>query len=201
MKIKVIERWYIWPYPILEISERNFNVFWDRLRNSNYTDFSRINYGVFLNWYNFRGRNELLKIKFRKGYREHYLFEYDIPYINKNKTLGKILSIELFRMKKFHYKTINNNLLYSSYDDQYFLNWNSAFTLQYKRDLNLTHRLSIKYSWFKVPDDIQTLNSNFLGNESREFDFSTLEYHYENEKRNSISYPTKGSQIELLVSA
>ena len=180
VKIKVIERWYIWPYPILEISERNFNVFWDRLRNSNYTDFSRLNYGVFLNWYNFRGRNELLKLKFRKGYKEHYLFEYDIPYINKNKTLGKILNVELFRMKKFHYKTVNNNLLYSSYDDQYFLNWNSAFTLQYKRDLNLTHRLSIKYSWFKVPDDIQTLNSNFLGNESRVFDFSTLEYNYEN---------------------
>ena len=201
VKIKVIERWYIWPYPILEISERNFNVFWDRLRNSNYTDFSRVNYGVFLNWYNFRGRNELLKLKFRKGYKEHYLFEYDIPYINKNKTLGKILNVELFRMKKFHYKTINNNLLYSSYDDQYFLNWNSAFTLQYKRDLNLTHRLSIKYSWFKVPDDIQILNSNFLGNESSEFEFSTLEYHYENEKRNSISYPTKGSLNELLVSA
>ena len=78
VKIEVTERWYVWPYPILEISERNFNVFWDRLQKSNYTDFSRINYGVFLNWYNFRGRNELLKLKFRKGYKEHYLFEYDI---------------------------------------------------------------------------------------------------------------------------
>ena len=61
--IEVVERWYVWPYPILEISERNFNVFWDSLQNSNFTDFSRLNYGVFLNWYNFRGRNELLKMK------------------------------------------------------------------------------------------------------------------------------------------
>ena len=199
--IQVIERWYIWPYPILEISERNFNVFWDSLQSSNYTDFSRLNYGVFLNWYNFRGRNELLKLKFRKGYKEHYLFEYDNPYINKNKTLGTILNIELFRMKQFHYSTINNVLLYKSYNDQHFLNRNSAFTLQYKNNLNLTHRLSIKHCWFEVPEDIQTLNSNFLGNEKREFEFSILEYHYENEKRNSISYPTKGSFNEVLISA
>ena len=171
------------------------------LQNSNYTDFSRLNYGVFLNWYNFRGRNELLKLKFRKGYKEHYLFEYDIPYINKSKTLGTILNVELFRMKQFHYKTIDNTLLYESYDDQHFLNWNSAFTLQYKKDLNLTQRLSIKHSWFEVPEDIQTLNPNFLGNERYEFEFSTLEYHYENEKRNSISYPTKGSFNEVLISA
>lgn len=201
VNIEVVERWYVWPYPILEISERNFNVFWDSLHNSNYTDYSRLNYGVFLNWYNFRGRNELLKLKFRKGYKEHYLFEYDIPYINKSKTLGTILNVELFRMKQFHYKTIDNSLFYESYDDQHFLNWNSAFTLQFKKNLNLTHRLSIKHSWFKVPEDIQTLNPNFLGNDKHEIEFSVLEYHYENEKRNSISYPTKGSFNEVLVSA
>ena len=53
IKLKVIERWYVWPYPIFEISERNFNVFWDSLHNSLLTDLSNLNYGVFLNWYNF----------------------------------------------------------------------------------------------------------------------------------------------------
>ena len=76
IRLTARERWYVWPYPIFEISERNFNVFWDSLQQSNFQDFSRLNYGVFFNWYNFRGRNELLKIKLRKGYREHYLFEY-----------------------------------------------------------------------------------------------------------------------------
>ena len=46
--IEVIERWYIWPYPILEISERNFNVWWDEFKSSNYSDFSRFNYGLSL---------------------------------------------------------------------------------------------------------------------------------------------------------
>ena len=39
ISIEVIERWYIWPYPILEISERNFNVWWDEFKSSNYSDF------------------------------------------------------------------------------------------------------------------------------------------------------------------
>ena len=51
--INLTERWYIWPYPILEISERNFNSWWREFSSNNYTDFSRLNYGIFLNWENF----------------------------------------------------------------------------------------------------------------------------------------------------
>ena len=50
--IEIVERWYIWPYPIIELSERNFNVWWNEFKESNYSDFSRMNYGVFLVWEN-----------------------------------------------------------------------------------------------------------------------------------------------------
>ena len=42
--IEVVERWYIWPYPIFELSERNFNMWWNEFKANNYSDFSRINY-------------------------------------------------------------------------------------------------------------------------------------------------------------
>ena len=58
--IDVTERWYFWPYPVFEISERNFNTWWQEFKATNYSDFSRLNYGIFFNWENFRGRNELL---------------------------------------------------------------------------------------------------------------------------------------------
>ena len=85
--INVIERWYIWPYPVFEISERNFNTWWKEFATNNYSDFSRLNYGIFFNWENFRGRNELIKLKIRKGFKEHYLLAYEVPYFNKNKTI------------------------------------------------------------------------------------------------------------------
>ena len=74
--VKLQERWYIWPYPIFEISERNFNVLWRDFKESKYSDFRKLNYGVFFNWENFRGKNELLVVKFRRGYKEHYQLNY-----------------------------------------------------------------------------------------------------------------------------
>ena len=54
IKISVVEQWYIWPYAILEISGRNLNVWWEEFKESNYSDFSRLNYGLGFNWKNFR---------------------------------------------------------------------------------------------------------------------------------------------------
>ena len=98
--VDVIERWYIWPYPVFEISERNFNTWWKEFSANNYSDFSRLNYGLFLNWENFRGRNELLKLKIRKGFKEHYLLVYNVPYFNKNKTIGINTALGVFKRKK-----------------------------------------------------------------------------------------------------
>ena len=36
IKIEVIERWYVWPYPIFEVSERNFNIWWEDFKSSDY---------------------------------------------------------------------------------------------------------------------------------------------------------------------
>ena len=33
--IDVIEKWYIWPYPVFEISERNFNTWWEEFGANN----------------------------------------------------------------------------------------------------------------------------------------------------------------------
>ena len=96
IKIEVSEKWYIWPFPIFEISERNFNTWWEEFSANNYSDFSRLNYGVSFNWENFRGRNELLKLKIRKGFKEHYLLAYEVPYFNKNKTIGMNTNLLFF---------------------------------------------------------------------------------------------------------
>ena len=104
--IDVTEKWYFWPYPVFEISERNFNSWWNEFKASDYSDFSRLNYGLYLNWNNFRGRNELLQLKIRRGFKEHYLFSYQVPYFNKEKTIGINTNLQLFRRKKSFYKTV-----------------------------------------------------------------------------------------------
>ena len=91
--IKLVERWYVWPYPIFELADRNFNSWVDK------RDFNRVNYGLFFNWENFRGKNQLLRIKSRFGFKEHYQIMYDIPYVNDKKFWHKKTNIEYFRRK------------------------------------------------------------------------------------------------------
>ena len=193
--LTVTERWYVWPYPIFEISERNFNVFWDSLRHSNFEDFSRLNYGVFLNWYNFRGRNELLKIKYRKGFKEHYLFEYDIPYLNQEKTWGAVFKKELFRMQKFHYRTDNHLLLYTLPGDNLFKEHKLSLTFQYKPGIHNSHKFEIEGNKMCTKNSVE--NPAFFLSDSLNFQYARFDYQFIQEKRDYKEYPLEGYMREL----
>jgi len=80
--IEVAERWYIWPSPFFQLVDRNFNVWWET------KDLSKADYGLYLDWENFRGRKENLSFLVRFGYDESFGIAYKIPYLNKKKTIG-----------------------------------------------------------------------------------------------------------------
>ena len=200
--IEVVERWYVWPYPIFEISERNFNVWWQDFEASNYKDLSRLNYGVFLNIENFRGLNELLMIKFRKGFKEHYMLRFETPYLRKSKKIGLNTHIEFFRRKKTYYKTDRNQLIYfeneeNNYSSNEFL---FDFELIYKNNLNTKHKINLNYHQIKVDNEISMLNPNYIlskdENSSKDY-FYKISYQYILEKRNNNIYPNKGHYLDF----
>ncbi|MEE2699884.1 MAG: BamA/TamA family outer membrane protein [Bacteroidota bacterium] len=196
--VEVVERWYIWPYPIVELSERNFNVWWDEFKESSYTDFSRINYGVYLVWENFRGKNELLKIKYRRGFKEHYLFSYDIPYFNKEKTIGLTVFAQQFRRKKSFYNTIGNQLVYYENADQYTTkDFEIEMDVFYRKDTRHKHKLKLNYLYSSISDSIAILNSDYLKNQQQDGSYFKATYQYENEQRDYIIYPLKGHYLHF----
>ncbi|MDC1063125.1 POTRA domain-containing protein [Flavobacteriales bacterium] len=199
--IEVIERWYIWPYPILEISERNFNVWWDEFKSSNYSDFSRFNYGLFLNIENFRGQNELLMLKFRKGFKEHYMLSYETPNMNKQKTLGINTHLEFFRRKKTFYQTINNELVYFE-DDNSFTSKEMLLNIEfvYRKNLKTKHKINFDYHSTKVNTEIIFRNPNYLLSTNDKGSFGKLSYQLIHENRNSNIYPTNGNYFDIEIS-
>ena len=163
--INLTERWYIWPYPIFEISERNFNSWWEEFKTSKYADFSRLNYGLFLNWNNFRGKNEMVQLKIRRGFKEHYLLSYQMPYLNKNKTFGLNTNLQLFRRKKTFYQTIDNDLIYFEEDNKYTsIDHTINLELLYRKGIDKKHK--VKYYYFNsvIADSIRIKNENYLKN-------------------------------------
>ena len=195
--IEVIEKWYIWPYPVFEISERNFNTWWEEFSANNYSDFSRLNYGVFFNWENFRGRNELLKLKIRKGFKEHYLLAYEVPYFNKNKTVGINTNLQLFRRKKTHFATEENKLNYLESDTFNSIDYDLNTEITYRKNIHQTHKLKFTYLHTSINDSIAALNSNYLGNNLSNTSIYTFEYIFEYENRDYINYPLHGFALNF----
>jgi outer membrane protein assembly factor BamA len=77
--IDLNERWYTFPSPIFELSDRNFNEWW---QNYNH-DFKRVNYGLRLYQFNMRGRNETLRFIAQFGFQRRFELMYRFPYIDK----------------------------------------------------------------------------------------------------------------------
>ena len=195
--IEVIEKWYIWPYPVFEISERNFNTWWQEFSDNNYSDFSRLNYGVYFNWENFRGRNELLKLKIRKGFKEHYLLAYEVPYFNKNKTIGINTNLQFFRRKKTHYSTQENKLNYFESEQYSSIDYDLNTEIVYRNNIHQKHKLKLTYLKSTIDDSIAILNPNYLGEGKTSAIAFNLKYSFSYEKRDYTVYPLHGYYLDL----
>ena len=86
--ILVEERWYFWPYLILENAETNFNTWWQTKK------LNRLNYGLNLNKFNMRGANESLILVGQHGYSKQAGVVYKIPFFNAKFILRALNCVE-----------------------------------------------------------------------------------------------------------
>jgi len=82
INVQVNERWYLWPAPIIQLADPNFNTWWLT------QDLSRINFGAYLYQYNFRGLNETVFLKLQFGYAKQFGLRYKVPYFDKRQRWG-----------------------------------------------------------------------------------------------------------------
>lgn len=190
IEVKVVERWYIWPIPVFRIADRNINEWWRR------RDFSRVDYGIFFNYYNFRGRNELLRLLTQFGYEELFELTYRIPYINKAKTLGVEVSTGFSNLREIAYNTQSDTL--SRYVDRNNFPQKNQFAdvgLVYRPNFNNAHSFNVRYAQYQFADTLLKLNPKFSlsGDESKVF---SLAYKFKSDFRDQKSYPLDGYMFE-----
>jgi len=83
IEIKVEENWYIYPVPIFELADRNFNVWWKDQGRA----LDRVNYGGRISHYNFTGNRDPLKFKAHFGYTRKFELTYQRPYWKMDKQM------------------------------------------------------------------------------------------------------------------
>ena len=194
VEFEFLERWYIWPLPIFELAERNLSVWLQDM------DFSRVNYGLFLDWDNFRGRRERLKILVQFGYDEKLGFRYNIPYIDKKQTIGIDFGFNRTNNHEVNYATENNEVQRVKLDDEYVHKFYNAFFAVYNRpDIYQSHYFETSYNDHIYHDTVFKLNPDFFQGGSNRAQYIKLSYKFMNDHRDFKPYPLKGYYFDILI--
>ena len=194
VKISVIERWYLWPIPILEITDRNLNA-WLQTH-----DFTRINYGLDLKWYNFTGRMDELDATFQFGKNHLLSLAYQDPYIDKKKHFGMGFEVGVKNNREAGYITQNDELQFAFdpeglYTEKYF-----ALNNTFRRNIFTSHQLLLGLRAFSFSDSLLTLNPDFSYSGVNVPIFFELYYKLKIDHRDIKYYPLKGWYADLELS-
>jgi len=192
VKILVDERWYLYPFPILRLIDRNFNDWWvNRDR-----DLSRVNYGLKVTQFNFRGRGEVLRLWMQTGFETVLNVYYQVPYIDKKQNNGLLISSSYFEAKSIPVVTIDNIRRFATSQDEVLRRaYTNIITHSYRSSFYSFHNTSIGYLRADIADTVARINENFLGDGRTQQQFLSLGYSYVWDKRNNVNYPTEGSRF------
>lgn len=189
--IEVNERWYTFPVPIFEISDRNFNEWW---QNYNH-DFKRVNYGLRLYQYNFRGRNETLRFTAQFGYTRQFQLLYRIPYIDKNQKQGLIFDFAYEEPKNVAYFTEGHKYIFLEERKTLKKAIGAGITYTYRKSFYSTHAFRAEFQKSRINDSIAILNPNYYRNGKTEQLFAAVSYSYNSDHRDVQAYPLHGYQF------
>jgi outer membrane protein assembly factor BamA len=186
VNVNVVERWYYWVYPILEIADRNLTSYF------HYKDFRKINYGVAFDWLNFRGRNEMLNFKLRLGYKEHYAVSYQKPNMGCHRRSGIFAKVEFFRQKKDIASILDCKPVYAENENEYIRTmFDAGAGYVFRPDMNYEFSLLLAYQ------NIWSGDTLLLSSGSQWQNFLVPAFTFDYDNRNSKVSPTSGVHAEL----
>ncbi|BDD10653.1 hypothetical protein FUAX_30850 [Fulvitalea axinellae] len=192
--VRLKERWYIFPSPIFRLADRNFN---DWVENHN-ASFQRVDYGLDFRHYNFRGRNEKLKIKGQLGYTHKLELGYKIPYLSLSKDIGLNINYKYGNNNNIAVDTKDNKRIFhtgESRDLSQYHNVNIGITK--RKGFYTNHEFFAGYHYNIVSDTILKLNPNFFLNGKRNISYLFAGYHLSINKKDAHAYPLNGYAMDL----
>ncbi|MFY0686875.1 MAG: BamA/TamA family outer membrane protein [Cyclobacteriaceae bacterium] len=191
--VRVDERWYFYPAPIFDLIDRNMT---DWIKNHG-ASFSRLNWGVKLDQYNFRGRNEKLRFIGQLGPQRKLVLSYSMPYIDKAQKSGLAFNVSYIERLKMPYTTIDHVWAETSKSEINRRSLNSSVTYSYRPSFYDFHFAKLNFRKSTVTDSVVLLNPNYFGNAMKEQNNFIASYTYIKDHRNRRTYPTDGYYFEV----
>ncbi|MCC6463685.1 MAG: BamA/TamA family outer membrane protein [Saprospiraceae bacterium] len=190
LRFRFVEMWYLYPIPLFELVDRNFNVWWKEFHRS----LRRVNYGISGTYLNLSGQADILKLNLNFGYSNRYEVVYERPWLNRRQTLGFRVASGFTRAHEVAYSTSGNK--------QRFLVNNEAWqvsrlyanaSLNWRPKLKTTHSWILEYHLNRIADSIGTeINPDFfLDGRTRQRHFSLI-YKLSTDHLDIRPYPLTG---------
>lgn len=186
----LVENWYLFPVPIFELADRNFNVWWQEFDR----DITRVIYGGRVAHYNLTGRRDKIKFIAHTGYTRKLELTYDLPnIIGDNWGLG----VNLFYSdrKEIGYKTEYNKTLFFQAEDERILlkRFRVGTKLIHRPNTYLDQAFRLEFHQNTVADTIaQEFNPDYFPNGASQLRFFMIEYDIQQDRTDYSLYPTRG---------
>jgi outer membrane protein assembly factor BamA len=190
--VAVIERWYTWIGLIAELADRNLNTWWEN------RDFSRINVGLRVSRNNFRGRMEQLRVAFQVGPSQKLSLFYEMPYINRQKTLGLIFNAGYSRQHEVGYITQNDKFVYTKSDKFLRQDLEISAALRLRPNLMQTHQFGIQYNEYNFADSLLAKNPFYSFGNDKHLGYFSFVYQFKADHRDIHYYPLKGWYFDVV---
>ncbi len=194
LQIEVTEKWYLWPYPVLMFADRNFNTWWET------KDPSRLNIGLNVYHYNFRGRGEKLKISTLWGYTRKLALDYEIPYLDRERKKGVHIQLAYQSNKEIWYKPVDNRLQFLFDPNTRAIRYYQAeLAYLYRPEWYIRHRFSVGFEDIVVSDTVleEGLNPQYLAGGLDHQTSIRLHYAFKWDYRDIAYYPLRGFFVEI----
>lgn len=189
------ERWYTFPSPVFELSDRNFNEWWQNYDH----DLDRVNYGLRLYQFNMRGRNETLRFMAQFGFQRRFELMYRFPYIDKKQKHGITVDLAFHETKNLAYQTLDHKYVFEKADQILSTERRAGLTYSYRKSFYKTHYLSASFNDLKINPVVADINPNYLNSELLKQEYPMLSYQFNADHRDVAAYPLKGSQFIFYV--
>lgn len=194
LHIAVEERWYVFPVPIFELTDRNFNVWWKEYNR----DLSRTEYGLRFYHYNFRGRKEWLKATVQFGFTKKYELEYIMPFIDKARKIGAYYKLSYILNRELPFRNFNNSPEFYKHEDGFLQKrFNASIGSSLRPNIHGFHRLYLDYLHNSIADTLAALNPDYFLEGRTEQTFLQLIYSYTVDLRDIAAYPLSGSYLDV----
>ena len=191
--IQVKERWYFFPSPIFKLADRSFNEWWSNQGR----DFSRVNYGLKLSQYNFRGRRETLKLIGQFGFSKTLGLNYIIPAFDQNQRNGLVFDFGYRDEKNLAYRSTENKQTFLESDEILKKTWVSSLTWTHRYSFYNRHFLTFGFYHASVHDTVAQLNPSYFLDGRTLQRYFTLSYRFTRDLRDDLAYPLKGSMLSV----